>query len=621
MAEFTAEVFQNEFLPDGGTDVHAIVSVTCTGAGAAGEAEGDEAAEIIIVDTSGSMGARQDHRRPAGRGGRRRPDPSTARGSRSSPARRRRPRLPVPQRGRADGAHGRPAPGRPRGRPSAGSSPAAARRSGRGCGWPRQLFSTVPQATQRHAILLTDGKNQSETAEALHAGDPAGRRASSSATAAASAPTGTSTSCAASPPALLGTVDIIPDPADDGRRLRRPSCSRRWAAASPTPSCGCGRRRARRCCSSGRSRRPSRTSPPRRTEVNPLTGDYPTGAWGDETRDYHVAVRVAGQAGRRRAARRAGAARRRRRGRDARAWSRRMWSDRRHADHPDQPGGRPLHRPGRARRGDPGGPRRQGRGRRRDRHHQARPRRAAGRARPATTRPPPGCARWSTSTTPTPARCGSSAKRRQARRDGARHRVDQDDPGARSDDRHLPRAGTPRPADDYCDVCGAPIDRRRRRRRRRRGRPAGAPARGAPPRALDRHRAAGAGRQGPARTAATRTLPDALFCEDCGYDFTTGQMPRAGAGDRRTRPARSPPPGAPGGPRGRSGRLGRRGLGRSRLVRRPGRRRPVPVARDAAGRPAAGTSLLVGRTSTSRNIHPRDRLRAPTPASPAATPS
>ncbi len=34
MADFTAEVFQNEFLPDGGTDVHAIVRVTSTGASA-----------------------------------------------------------------------------------------------------------------------------------------------------------------------------------------------------------------------------------------------------------------------------------------------------------------------------------------------------------------------------------------------------------------------------------------------------------------------------------------------------------------------------------------------------------------------------------------------------------
>jgi hypothetical protein len=31
----------------------------------------------------------------------------------------------------------------------------------------------------------------------------------------------------------------------------------------------------------------------RKTMVNPLTGSYPTGSWGDESRDYHVAVRVA----------------------------------------------------------------------------------------------------------------------------------------------------------------------------------------------------------------------------------------------------------------------------------------------------------------------------------------
>ena len=36
----------------------------------------------------------------------------------------------------------------------------------------------------------------------------------------------------------------------------------RWAAASPTPRCGCGPRRAPRCCSCARSRRPSRTSRP-----------------------------------------------------------------------------------------------------------------------------------------------------------------------------------------------------------------------------------------------------------------------------------------------------------------------------------------------------------------------
>ncbi len=56
MAEFTAAVYQNEFLPDGGTDVNAIVTVTCAGAGTAGQTGSGAAGEIIIVDTSGSMG-------------------------------------------------------------------------------------------------------------------------------------------------------------------------------------------------------------------------------------------------------------------------------------------------------------------------------------------------------------------------------------------------------------------------------------------------------------------------------------------------------------------------------------------------------------------------------------
>ena len=57
MAEFTATVHQNEFLPDGGTDVHGIVSVTCTGAGTVSpmSSASGEAGEIIIVDVSGSM--------------------------------------------------------------------------------------------------------------------------------------------------------------------------------------------------------------------------------------------------------------------------------------------------------------------------------------------------------------------------------------------------------------------------------------------------------------------------------------------------------------------------------------------------------------------------------------
>ncbi len=55
MATFTSTVYQNEFLPDGGTDVNAIVRLGVSGAGRAG-ASGKAPGEIIIVDTSGSMG-------------------------------------------------------------------------------------------------------------------------------------------------------------------------------------------------------------------------------------------------------------------------------------------------------------------------------------------------------------------------------------------------------------------------------------------------------------------------------------------------------------------------------------------------------------------------------------
>ena len=45
MAEFSAAVYQNEFLPDGGTDVHAIVTIECSGAGTAGQTGAGAAGE------------------------------------------------------------------------------------------------------------------------------------------------------------------------------------------------------------------------------------------------------------------------------------------------------------------------------------------------------------------------------------------------------------------------------------------------------------------------------------------------------------------------------------------------------------------------------------------------
>ncbi len=74
-------------------------------------------------------------------------------------------------------------------------------------------------------------------------------------------------------------------------------------------------------------------------------------------------------------------------------------------------------------------------------------------------------------------------------------------------------AGHTSAAEDYCDICGLPVS----------SGPAAAPAPVTPlPGALCPH-------------CGTNNAPDALFCEACGYDFTTGTMPRTAS------PATPPP--------------------------------------------------------------------------------
>ncbi|HTN78961.1 MAG TPA: vWA domain-containing protein, partial [Acidimicrobiales bacterium] len=53
MTQFEAQAFQNEYLPAGGTEVHAIVTVRASGAGSS-PASGPPAV-VVVVDVSGSM--------------------------------------------------------------------------------------------------------------------------------------------------------------------------------------------------------------------------------------------------------------------------------------------------------------------------------------------------------------------------------------------------------------------------------------------------------------------------------------------------------------------------------------------------------------------------------------
>ncbi|GLY13096.1 VWA domain-containing protein [Kineosporia rhizophila] len=293
MPSFSAEVFQNEFISEGSTDVHAIVSVTCSGAGEAGRGEGGDAAEIIIVDTSGSMldakivAARQaaavavdqilDGTWFAIISG-------THVATRAFPY----PNARVSMVQMEPGARAAAKEAISRLEADGGTAMGS---------WLKlagQLFDTVPQATQRHAILLTDGQNQSEQPHQFQNAidsvtgrfqcdcrgvgadwDVAELRRVST--------------------ALLGTVDLIADPASmaaDFEQLMQKAMGRGVAEAT-----------LRVWAPQGSQVLWVRQVSPnvedlssRRVDVNPLTSAFPTGAWGDESRDYHVAVRVQPQA-------------------------------------------------------------------------------------------------------------------------------------------------------------------------------------------------------------------------------------------------------------------------------------------------------------------------------------
>jgi len=292
MADFTAEVFQNEFLPDGGTDVHAIVRITSTGASAASAsgalADPGSAAEVILIDTSGSMGRRGVAAAGeaakaalaeivdgtlfsivAGNGTAQIVYPYSHQGALVA--------MSSHTRGEAS-------------RAIEGLRANGGTAMGTWLTLARQIFETVPHVTKRHAILLTDGVNEGETPQSLQAAvrscvgvfqcdcrgvgdqwrvDEVRGIAS----------------------ALLGSVDLIPAPeemAAEFQSMMRASMSRGVASSELRVWVPQG----------AELLFVKQVSPtledltPRRTVVNPLTGAYPTGAWSDETRDYHVAVRL-----------------------------------------------------------------------------------------------------------------------------------------------------------------------------------------------------------------------------------------------------------------------------------------------------------------------------------------
>ncbi|MGC3993192.1 MAG: VWA domain-containing protein [Propionicimonas sp.] len=290
MAEFTSAVYQNEFLPDGGTDVNAIVTITCTGAGSAGRTGSGDAGEIIVVDTSGSMGvANMNAAKQAAM---------------------------IALDNILDGTYFAVVAGNhkaylayPMVQTGAGMvrmdarTRAEARRSisffraeggtamGTWLNLCKALFASIGNLAQKHVILLTDGENHNETPTQL---DQAIANCAGDFQVDARG-VGVDWKVAEIrkiAQAMLGTVDIIGDPAQMGQvfaELMRKSMARGVANAE-----------LRVWIPQGAQVLFIRQVSPtvedlthRGTPVNQLTMSYPTGAWADEERDYHVAVRLA----------------------------------------------------------------------------------------------------------------------------------------------------------------------------------------------------------------------------------------------------------------------------------------------------------------------------------------
>ena len=285
MAEFAAEVFQNEFLAEGATDVHAVVSVTCRGAGQAG-AQG-EVAEVIIVDTSGSMDMPPTKISAARRAAKvaigeivdgawfavvsghsvaQMVYPSHPGLAKMSPVTRAEA-VQMIERLRSGGAT------------AIGAWVAAA----------TELFEQVPGA-QKHAILLTDGKIEGEPAGALGQA-LVGAEGKFQCDCRGIGDDWVVDELRTIATTLLGSVDIVAEPADleaDFEEMMRGAMSRGVADA-----------RLRVWTPQGSEVLFVRQVAPaveeltaRGAQVSPLVREFPTGAWTDESRDYHVAVRV-----------------------------------------------------------------------------------------------------------------------------------------------------------------------------------------------------------------------------------------------------------------------------------------------------------------------------------------
>ncbi|WP_367041979.1 VWA domain-containing protein [Streptomyces sp. Je 1-332] len=295
--QFSVDVYQNEYLPEGGREVNAIATVTSTGGGTVGAAvsaphlysagQTPDAAVAIMVDCSGSM----DY------------PPTKMRGARDATA--------AAIDAVRDGVHfaviggthvakevypgdGRLAVADSRTRDQAKQ---ALRKLSAGGGtaigtWLRladRLLSSA-DVSIRHGIVLTDGRNEHESPEDLQASlDACAGRFTCDARGVGTDWEVKEVTGIAS--ALLGTADIVADPSGlsaDFTQMMEAAMGKEVADVSLRLWTPLG----------AEIKFVKQVAPTveelteRRTEAGPRAGDYPTGSWGDESRDYHICVEV-----------------------------------------------------------------------------------------------------------------------------------------------------------------------------------------------------------------------------------------------------------------------------------------------------------------------------------------
>ncbi|MFI9392138.1 VWA domain-containing protein [Streptomyces bauhiniae] len=283
---FSVDVYQNEYLPEGGREVNAIVTVTAKGGGAPA-GPGTSAAVVLMVDCSGSM----DY------------PPTKMRNARDATAAAIDTLRDGVHFGIVDGTHvaREVYPGGGRLAVADATTRAQAKqalrrlRAGGGTAigtWLRLADRLLAGAdvSIRHGILLTDGRNEHESAAELKDTlDACAGRFTCDARGVGTDWEVKEVTGVAS--ALLGTADIVADPArltEDFTRIMESTMGKEVADVALRVWTPVGTR----------IKFVKQVAPAveeltdRRTEAGPRAGDYPTGSWGDESRDYHLCVEV-----------------------------------------------------------------------------------------------------------------------------------------------------------------------------------------------------------------------------------------------------------------------------------------------------------------------------------------